>query len=217
MKTMQQRLVTTLMILRNESSSSINCNRKNIVTITFLPLNIGELFCIYLKSQTASLDWLSDWHFRDFSFQCFKFHSIIFVRTISAIFELFLPVHRPSPTDSWCVSNGSIHHFGAAHIHSDCQCAQGDHWGFCEFQWRLKCHLNNFQLHFSNRNATELMMRLTIGRLNVYRTANGWMLSGRICQLVTSSKYRTTTSFRLILFNCHQVNRKGSPSSKQQT
>lgn len=153
MKTTQQRPVTTSMILRSESSSSINFNRKNTATITFLQLNIGEIQGI----RWSSLVW------RFLSFQCFKFHSIVSVRAVQAIFELLLPVHRPSPTDTWCVADGSIYHFSAADIHSLGQRNQGDHRGFCKFQ-SIFVMISTLYLVYFNRNVIELMVKSTIER-----------------------------------------------------
>lgn len=117
MKTTQLRQVITLTNLRSESSSSTNCNHKNTVTITFLLRSTGELslLMIYLK---LDLTW--------FLFQHSKLHSIVLVRTVPAILELFLPFHRPSPTNTWCVTHRSLHDSGSTDIHPDCQCTQGD-------------------------------------------------------------------------------------------
>lgn len=91
MKTTQQLRATTSMSPKSESSSLINLSHKNTVTITFQQLNIGESVESLSPNSPLTFDLIQ---------QCIKFHSIVSIRTISSLLELFLSIHRPPAADS---------------------------------------------------------------------------------------------------------------------
>lgn len=84
------------MMPTNESYSSTNPSHKNFAVITYQLQNIGK------KSHPHPGDDepRNSNRLCNFSFQFYKFLTIISVRTISTIFELFLSVNRITSTNT---------------------------------------------------------------------------------------------------------------------
>lgn len=65
-----------------------------------------------------------------FLLQYAKFYTVLSLRTISAVFELFFPLHRALATDTRGIANRSIHHSSSFNIHPQRERHQGDRRGF---------------------------------------------------------------------------------------
>lgn len=89
-----QHLEQLWMISTSESYFSTNLSHKSFVVITYQLQNIGNYIATYLQQKSFYL--LSSTYY----FQFYKFFTIISVRTISTIFELFFPIYRITSTNT---------------------------------------------------------------------------------------------------------------------
>lgn len=119
------------------------------------------------------------------SFQYNKFPTIISIRTISKIFELFLLIYRFTSANTRCLANWSIHNISSINIHFSCKRYQRNHRGFCKSLMKLsngtfiRCSIKSLMI-FYFRSDIELMTILIIEMWKHYAMANGSLSSGRI-------------------------------------
>lgn len=109
-------------------SYSCGCPSPNVTaTIIFRQPNIGKVSWWLSALRALTLPPLCP-----SPLQYAKFYTVLSLRTISAVLELFFPVHRAPATDTRRVAHRPVHHSSSFNIHPERERHQGDRRRLCE-------------------------------------------------------------------------------------